>query len=317
MERDGIQCLAGWKRPDLAGESQLIPNLWEKLDAAVKGKCQSFDGDSFEVHVPFQPVQGNGFSLNGVKLFYPSAARVAVDMTVERTRDGYLEISKTTFRFSKPVLAGFNIKLRAGELFMAIATEGLAKAAERAVENADVCDFDSSAAGPLVKPVMLAADRMTIGKGKNGLKVSLYLGAKEYLARGWGIFTFGISENDCEIKTESTPSSFHLGKGYADKNAGEECRSTDAGPRIGKAIAKWMLRDKTVSPLLARQRGEGVGLVGAMTAAVNQLMGSGVDSSDDGGAVCNSWKCFEGKQNLMGEGFLRWEKENLVFSLSN
>jgi len=302
------ECVAMWDLPERSNEADALKDVWADAKSNYLKACEKYkSGDKkISVSIPAEKVNSTGFLLNGIDFFFKKGTSIGLDLMFN-VSDGKLALSQATYKFSQPVLGAANLHLNLSISQMVGGILGLLDEEDviGIVEKVTVEKYNKKKSGSIDKPVMIGFDRLTIMPSDKPSDHRLLLSLtsdKYYKKQGWGVFSFGSNDKDCTAaNSKATPSVF-LGDGFGGEGSEGECRSKEIGPRFGRPITKWLLKmdrwNKLYDEYLKQDDDAGVAYVSLM----NAVLGSGV--SGKGG----SWKELEKEENLLGSGFMIWQK---------
>jgi len=299
----GDDCISMWERPKVEETGGAINRLWDSVEKAIPKACEGFDPKKKTLKVKVLPhkAENNGFKINGIEFYFPKGLEIGAELYWDAKSSKKFQLRNVVFSFSEPILAYCNFKLNLsvgetiGGALGLLSQETLSKI----VENISIEPYDKSQAGTFKKSMVIAVDRLEIKNGAISLKIT----SKNYLRKGWGIFTFGLSEKDCAGADKSAGLSYFMGDGFGGDESVGECRSTLAGPRFGKPMVKWLLKVPEWKTLYEKNLTAFEGsAIAALAGTLNFALASGIKSPS------GNWDKIAGEESILGSGFNIWKK---------
>ena len=306
-------CLLALTPPMFDSATPIIKTMWSDTKMAVQEACKTLTAKAenarAKITLKAQNVLSNGFAVNGVRMLIADGSSVECTLFFKKTKnkDGKgtnFAVEKIRFKFSKPVIGACNFEIKGlslgetiGGAFGALTEKDILKIMK---DKVVVAKYDAKKAGALTKPMVIAFDTLDVTPNENdpfNPTASLSMTSNSTYEKGWSVYSFGASEDDCIGKNLKGPKSEYLG----DTKAGDgTCRSREAGPRFGRPIVQWIFKVKEWSELYKKfyQQTSVPGF--ALAAVVNHILGSGAGSGE-------TWKEISSKLDSLGSIYREWK----------
>lgn len=235
----------------------IIPNLWEQADNALQEKLSKscyVPGDKIYVNIAETLPRNKGFNIHGVNLCYPEGPKIGAKLEFLVQKSGRLEMSQILYKFNKPAIAAANLsfKISASAVWEYLTTGCVSKdTAFKMAGDLTVVPYNREAVKRGIKPAIISFDTIKIVHESkiDEAGVFLQLTLPEYLKQGWGSFTLGANENNCEDKGKCAldtrkkyPGEFLSNLKDSDGNeaADDVCRNVEIGETIRRGISVWV-----------------------------------------------------------------------------